>query len=150
MLIGYARVSTDDQDLALQKATLKEAGCRRIYEEKVSGRVLVQHRQEFADFFAVGEADEQRDRGAHHPLGLGHDAGAAAEAGEPVALPGVVALDPVRLLLADEQPPWRDQLGVGCPVVRAVEARVPALHPREQSAQGSGVTTPALPINHSA
>ena len=37
MLIGYARVSTDDQDLALQRAALKEAGCRRLYEEKVSG-----------------------------------------------------------------------------------------------------------------
>jgi DNA invertase Pin-like site-specific DNA recombinase len=37
MLIGYARVSTDDQDLTLQKAALKEAGCRRLYEEKVSG-----------------------------------------------------------------------------------------------------------------
>lgn len=37
MLIGYARVSTDDQDLRLQRAALTEAGCRRIYEEKVSG-----------------------------------------------------------------------------------------------------------------
>jgi DNA invertase Pin-like site-specific DNA recombinase len=37
MLIGYARVSTGDQDLALQRASLKDAGCRRIYEEKVSG-----------------------------------------------------------------------------------------------------------------
>lgn len=37
MLTGYARVSTDDQDLRLQRAALKETGCRRIFEEKVSG-----------------------------------------------------------------------------------------------------------------
>jgi DNA invertase Pin-like site-specific DNA recombinase len=37
MLIGYARVSTDDQDLAQQRAALRAAGCRRLYEEKVSG-----------------------------------------------------------------------------------------------------------------
>jgi len=37
MLVGYARVSTDDQNLDLQRAALTEAGCKRIYEEKVSG-----------------------------------------------------------------------------------------------------------------
>ena len=37
MLIGYARVSSDDQNLTLQRATLTEAGCTRIYEEKLSG-----------------------------------------------------------------------------------------------------------------
>jgi DNA invertase Pin-like site-specific DNA recombinase len=37
MLLGYARVSTDDQDLALQRALLQDAGCRRIFDEKVSG-----------------------------------------------------------------------------------------------------------------
>ena len=37
MLIGYARVSTDDQKLDLQRAALSDAGCSRIYEEKISG-----------------------------------------------------------------------------------------------------------------
>src|SRR6266851_2967180 len=37
MLIGYARVSTNDQETATQVAALKSTGCERIYREKASG-----------------------------------------------------------------------------------------------------------------
>jgi DNA invertase Pin-like site-specific DNA recombinase len=38
MRIGYARVSTEDQTVDLQKDTLKRAKCREIYEEQASGK----------------------------------------------------------------------------------------------------------------
>ena len=37
MLIGYARVSTDEQNTEAQAAALRERGCTRVYREVASG-----------------------------------------------------------------------------------------------------------------
>ena len=38
MKLGYARVSTQDQDLALQLDALCKAQCDKTFEEKITGR----------------------------------------------------------------------------------------------------------------
>ena len=43
-LVGLARVSTDPQDAQLQLDALTEAGCDRIFEEKVSTRKAANER----------------------------------------------------------------------------------------------------------
>ncbi|TIL55599.1 MAG: recombinase family protein [Mesorhizobium sp.] len=57
MLIGYARVSTNDQNLDLQRDALSKAGCTRIFEEKKSGRAGTK-RQEFDAALAYLRPDD--------------------------------------------------------------------------------------------
>ncbi len=44
MKLGYARVSTEDQTLQLQRPRLSDAGCEKLFEEKISG--AARHRPE--------------------------------------------------------------------------------------------------------
>lgn len=76
MKIGYARVSTSDQNLGLQLTALKEAGCGRIFQEKISGakkdrpelqRLLDHLRPE--DIVVVWKLDRLA-RSTHHLLEL--------------------------------------------------------------------------------
>lgn len=45
MLVGYARVSSTGQSLDIQNEALAEAGCEKIFAEKMSGRSTVDREQ---------------------------------------------------------------------------------------------------------
>jgi len=85
MLIGYARVSTVEPNLALQRDALTEAGCQRIFTEQMSGAVTdrpaLRDALEFArdgDTLTVWKLDrlarsmKQLNRNHRKPAGQGH------------------------------------------------------------------------------
>ena len=55
MLIGYARVSTDDQTLDLQRDALRAEGCERIFEDKASGAGYLTGLQDALDHLRAGD-----------------------------------------------------------------------------------------------
>lgn len=55
--IGYARVSTTDQDTAIQVAALKKAGCTVIRKEKKSGTSTVGRKELATILDFIGEGD---------------------------------------------------------------------------------------------
>ena len=42
MIIGYVRVSSQEQNLDLQLAAMRQAGCDKVYEDKASGVTQVE------------------------------------------------------------------------------------------------------------
>lgn len=57
MLIGYARVSTQDQNPDLQIDALRRAGCEKIFTEKASGaRAERPELQAAIDYIREGDA----------------------------------------------------------------------------------------------
>ena len=90
---------------------------------------------------------EQGHGGVHHGDRAGHHAGAAAEAGEPVPLASIVALHPVRLVLADAVPSRRQGSIIGRPVVRAEQAHAPRRQAAQQARQRLGIAPAAFPVD---
>ncbi len=57
MLVGYARVSSEGQSLDIQKDALIEAGCEKVFAEKLSGRSAKDRQQlhDAIDFVRDGD-----------------------------------------------------------------------------------------------
>lgn len=55
MKIGYARVSTSAQNLDMQVTALTDAGCEKIYSEKVSGIAHQEQLQECMQYLREGD-----------------------------------------------------------------------------------------------
>lgn len=85
MIYGYARVSTDQQDLAYQLERLKAAGCDKIFQEKQSGK-NTQDRPQFLKMLkGIGRGDvvlaTVTDRVARDPLDMLNTLRAIRDAG---------------------------------------------------------------------
>src|SRR3546814_19837453 len=93
MIYGYARVSSNGQDLAQQLAQLDAAGCTKIYREKVSAATA--ERQQLKR--AIGELDAgdvllvpATDRLARKPRDLSNILQSGKEGGAGLRASGVV------------------------------------------------------------
>jgi len=83
-VIGYARVSTNGQDLTLQREALKAAGCAKVYAEKMSG--ARSERPQLARLLKTLDVDDvvivtRLDRLARSTLDLLHTVDAITKAG---------------------------------------------------------------------
>ena len=56
MQIGYAWVSTQDQDLRLQYEALRQAQCDKIYEDKASGAKASREGLKLAELWVVAQS----------------------------------------------------------------------------------------------
>ncbi len=56
MKIGYARVSTQEQNLDMQLSALRKAGCKKIFQEKISGTKW--DRPELHKMLGIVDADD--------------------------------------------------------------------------------------------
>jgi len=112
-------------------------------------RVLGQHRYEGADPIVSGKLGEEGEGDIDHALGLRDHDRAPPEPCQPVALSGIVPLDPVGLVLTRVALPHRQHVIDGI-VIRAVEPGAPALQPFDQAFAGGLITTAALPVHQLA
>jgi len=58
MKIGYSHISTTDQNSDLQQDALKQAGCDKIFEDKISGSLSKAERQGLKDAIEYARAGD--------------------------------------------------------------------------------------------
>jgi DNA invertase Pin-like site-specific DNA recombinase len=80
MLVGYARISTTDQRLALQKDALNAAGCDRIFTDTASGsRTDRPGLAEALTYVRAGDTHKRADNGRLGSRASAWPAGRSAE-----------------------------------------------------------------------